>query len=441
MTGRDRFDVLLADALEDLAAPHYPDYFDDALELAVHHSQRPAWAFPERWLPVSTLARVSTLVPALPWRTMALLIAVLALLVAAFAMTVGRGPDQRPAPPFGLAANGAIAYSVNGDLYVRDSPTGEARLLLGAPPVDVAPIFSRQGTQLGFIRLRGDGAATTETLMVANADGTEARVLASAAVIESADWSPDGTRVAMVSVQDREGPGSLLVASSTGEEPAREIELPVPNVYQVYWRPPAGDELILLAGTDSEFAIYAVRPDGSGFRRISAPGTDTSYMAPFAVAPDGRSLAFTEGGDRVRIRILDLESGEAAYWGRSLPEFSESRSPEHWGFPVYSPDGTQLAFGRYWDETWNGATATINHQVFVATVAGDGGDAVPVSELRRSRSGHVPFWYSFSPDGTKVIIQLNDVEETWLADPDGGAPQRLEWGAVMDPPNWQRMAR
>jgi Tol biopolymer transport system component len=440
MTGRDRFDVLFADALEDLAAPHYPDYFDDALDVAVRRSQRPAWAFPERWLPVSTLARGSTLVPALPWRTMALVIAVLALLVAAFAMTVGRGPDQRPAPPFGLAANGAIAYAVGGDLYVRDSPTGEARLLLGAPPTDVGPVFSRQGTQLGFIRIRGQGAATTETLMVANADGSEPRALASAAIIESADWSPDGTRVAIVAADDREDPGALLVASISGSETAREIDLPVPSVYQVYWRPPAGDELILLAGSDIERAIYAVRPDGSGFRRISAPGTDTSYMGPFALSPDGGRLAFTEGGDQVRIRILDLESGEAPYWGGSLPEFTDSRSPEHWGFPVFSPDGTRIAFGRYWDEAFNGAIATINHQVFVGSVAGNGADAVPVSELHRSRSGHAPFGYSFSPDGTQVIIQLNDVEETWLADSAGGAPQRLAWGAVMDPPNWQRLA-
>ena len=76
----------------------------------------------------------------------------------------------------------------------------------------------------------------------------------------------------------------------------------------------------------------------------------------------------------------------------------------------------------------------------MGSVAGDGSDVVPVSELHRSRSGHVPFGYSFSPDGTQVIIQLSDVEETWLADAAGGAPKRLAWGAVTNPPNWQRLA-
>lgn len=137
---------------------------------------------------------------------------------------------------------------------------------------------------------------------------------------------------------------------------------------------------------------------------------------------------------------MDLESGEARYWGGSLPEFTDSRSPEHWGFPVFSPDGTRIAFGRYWDEAWDNPIATINGQVFVASVAGDGDDAVAVSELHRGWAGEAPFGYSFAPDGRHVIIQLSDVEETWLADPDGGAPQRLEWGAVMDPPNWQRLA-
>jgi hypothetical protein len=38
-----------------------------------------------------------------------------------------------PAPPFGLAANGPVIYSENGDIYARDLETGTITLLVGGP--------------------------------------------------------------------------------------------------------------------------------------------------------------------------------------------------------------------------------------------------------------------------------------------------------------------
>ena len=83
---------------------------------------------------------------------------------------------------------------------------------------------------------------------------------------------------------------------------------------------------------------------------------------------------------------------------------------------------------------------TLYHQVFVATLASDGADAVPVGTLHRSAGGNNPFAYGFSSDGGKVLIWHNDVEETWLADPAGGAPEPLDWGPILDSPTWQRLA-
>ena len=57
MTTFDRFDRVFEDVLTDLAQPAYPDYIDDVLAKATTGSQRPAWTFPERWLPMRTIAR------------------------------------------------------------------------------------------------------------------------------------------------------------------------------------------------------------------------------------------------------------------------------------------------------------------------------------------------------------------------------------------------
>lgn len=120
----------------------------------------------------------------------------------------------------------------------------------------------------------------------------------------------------------------------------------------------------------------------------------------------------------------------------SLPPFADGSSGlSHWGSPVYSADGKRFVFGRYWDEH----DGTLNHQVFVATVATDGADAVPIGEVHRSEGGHNPFGYGFAPDDTHVLIQDTDVLKTWLADPAGGDPQALDWGELLDPPTWQRL--
>src|SRR5688572_8408257 len=107
MTASNRFDRVFGEVLSDLAQPTYPDYIEDALDRATQRSQRPVWTFPERWLPMSTVARTTPLAPGLPWRNVGLL-AVLALLAVAI-VVIAIGAQARPAPPYGPAKNGQIA--------------------------------------------------------------------------------------------------------------------------------------------------------------------------------------------------------------------------------------------------------------------------------------------------------------------------------------------
>jgi len=98
MTAFDRFEARMSSALDDLASPQFPDYFDDALATATGHRQRPAWTFPERWIPMSTLARRPVFAPAVPWRTIAIALLLLALLVAGAVISLGLREEPLPAP-------------------------------------------------------------------------------------------------------------------------------------------------------------------------------------------------------------------------------------------------------------------------------------------------------------------------------------------------------
>lgn len=437
MTAFDRFDQRLANGLDDLAAERYPEYFDDVLELAVRRSQRPAWTFIERWLPMSTVTRRTVFAPALPWRTIAILAALLALLIAALAVSIGMQPNLTPAPAFGRADNGAIAYSIDGEIYARDLEGGEPRLLVGGEGFDVSPVFSRDGTQLAFFRVSAVSGGLDEELsmLVANADGSDARVLIGPAPIYSFAWSPASDELAVIMPMD--GEQSLVIVGVEEGATPRTIELAVSPTGEVDWRPPDGGEIVFRGQESGLFSIYTVRPDGSDLERLTPERNDQFYWGPYALSPDGSQLAYTQGGDQVVMHVLNLETGADRLWGAAMP------APEagftgitHWGTPVYSADGTKFVLGRYWDEH----DGTINHQVWVASVAGDGANAVPIGVVHRSQAGSNPFGYGFAPDDTRVLIQDTDVQVTWLADPAGGEPERLEWGPLSEPPNWQRLA-
>jgi hypothetical protein len=432
MTASDRLDQRATELLAELAAPAYPDYFDHVLERAIDRRQRPAWTFPERWLPMGVIARRVAPTPAVPWRTIGIL-ALLGLLLAT-ALVVGLGAWQRHAPPYGLATNGNVAYAVDGDIYLGDpADPATSQAIVTGPENDVGPIFSRDGSRLAWARI-GEAGRPTVQLMVANSDGSSAQAIGGGNDITAATWSPDSRELAIVMMG---GPRPVLQIVPADGSPARTLELDVAPMDYVEWLPPDGDRLIFMGDNSVSAGIYSVNPDGSDLQQIPLEGEFTGLG--LAVSPTGDRLIYTTFPrlpNRVHMRSIDLRTGTDTEFGLAMPPPAAEVGvgPLHAGFPRFSPDGSQIVFGRYWDEH----DGQINHQVWTATIASDGADAVPVGEVHRSRSGHAPFDYTFSPDRTSILIQFNEVERTWLARSDGGATEPIDWGAITDVPDWQR---
>ena len=431
MTASDRLDQRATELLVELAAPSYPDYFDDVLVRAMDRRQRPAWTFPERWLPMGVIARRIAPAPALPWRTIGIL-ALLGILLAT-ALVVGLGAWQRHAPPYGLATNGKVAFAVDGDIYLGD-PTDLAtsELIVGGPGQDVGPAFSRDGSRLAWVRL-GEPDEPGVRVLVANADGTSARVVAAGDDILAGTWSPTSRELAVV-VED--GLRSRLEIVSADGSSSRTIEMDVVPTASIEWLPPNGDRLHFIGTSKGLFGLYSIKPDGSDLEQLGPNGDSETYMS-LAVSPAGDRLLYTSFPDRVQIRSIDLMTGADTEFGLALPPPAADVGfgHVHLGNPRFSPDGSRIVFGRYWDERGG----EINHQVWTASLASDGADAAPIGEVHRSRSGHGPFDYTFSPDGKSVLVQFNEVQRTWLASADGGTPEEIDWGAVSDPPDWQRL--
>lgn len=432
MTASDLLDQRATELLVELAAPTYPDYFDDVLERAIDRPQRPAWTFPERWLSMGVIARRIAPAPALPWRTIGIL-ALLGLLLAT-ALVVGLGSQQRLAPPYGLATNGRVAYAADGDIYIGDpaNPASTDAIVTG-PEQDVGPSFSRDGSRLAWLRLN-EADEPAVHLLVANADGTAPRVVAEGDDILGGAWSPNSRDLA-IAVENGRRP-HLEIAHADGSPP-QTIELDVEPSGQLEWLPPAGERLFFIGEQGGTPGIYSVKADGSDFRQLPLSGDFTGLS--MTISPTGDRLLYTTFPrlpNRVHIRSVDLDTGVDTEFGLAMPPPAADVGvgPLHAGFPRFSPDGSRIVFGRYWDEH----DGLINHQVWTASVASDGADAAPIGDVHRSQSGHGPFDYTFSPDGASVLVQFNDQQVTWLGSALGGAPETLDWGSVTDQPDWQR---
>ncbi len=261
MTSGGRPEHELADQLADIYLEPAPAYRFDVLAQTSRMRQRPRWTFLERWIPM-TLARSRAWTPVARVRPVLLLGLLLLALAAAIALAVGA--QRRLPPPFGLAANGQIVYSVDGDIYVRATADAPARLLIGGSEEDSAPWFSRRGDR--FIFLRTVKKDTSYDLWVADPDRAAAQRVAGPFIRpDSWDVSPDGT-TAMIGHHD-DGQVRLTLVPLDGA-PARDLDVGMDATWPSF-RPPDG-RWISFRGGDPEGAgeMYLIRPDGSGLQAL-----------------------------------------------------------------------------------------------------------------------------------------------------------------------------
>ena len=181
MTARDDFDRHLSAWLDDRAPVREPELLlGQVLARTARTRRRPAWLIPERWIPMSSISTRLAPTSRVPWRPVALVaLLIVALIVGAIVISGSRQPKLPP--PFGLAANGTIAYSTNGDILVADSPLGEPRVIVGGATNDNGPLYSPNGTRIAFVR--GTIGAADAQLWAALADGSGARMLTDASTV------------------------------------------------------------------------------------------------------------------------------------------------------------------------------------------------------------------------------------------------------------------
>jgi Tol biopolymer transport system component len=195
---------------------------------------------------------------------------------------------------------------------------------------DIQGEWSPDGSLVAFIRSVGLGDALY--VYVSRADGTGQRRLSATTGSRdhSPTWAPDGQRLAFVR-DDRiatirvDGGDANVITSGDDHSPR--------------WSPDGERIAFLRAGTRSgSEAVFVVRPDGSGLRRLAADG---DYQLGGWSPDSSRLLAVTgpaTGRDRVVVLRAD-RAGRLALGPGTAPDWSPSGDR----VAFYRPDGLYVA--------------------------------------------------------------------------------------------------
>ena len=188
---------------------------------------------------------------------------------------------------------------------------------------------------------------------------------------------------------------------------------------------PDGRTIAYCSNVSGSWEIWTMRANGSKQHQL----THLDGFATFPdFSPDGRTIAFggTEGTDEhTEIYAVDAKTGGGLHALTSCAGLADGCFND---LPVWSPDGTRIAFmhGTY-DPI---ADAVVDEQVWVMDA--DGGHPHPITTTSAPKD-QVPDW---SPDSSKIAYHAGDFGNggIWVIDADGGHNHQIS-GCVAGAPS------
>jgi dipeptidyl aminopeptidase/acylaminoacyl peptidase len=419
-----RFEQDVADRLQALYLGPMPAYRDEVLARATQRRQRPAWTFVGRWLPVVDVVRRPR-----TWRPIGIVV-LLAILVLALLAALVAGSQRRVPPPFGLARAGLVAYAADGDIYTGDAATAVSSAVVSGPETDSNPHWSRDGTQIAFLRTIQAGSGAPD-LYVVRADGSDVRVVAAGvpAITGIYGFSPDGSQILFTLTEDR---GAMLAVANSDGSGWRALGVGALQVRALdsgpSWRPPDGTEILFSGGNVS---LHAVNVETGVVRTIVGPTPGRNRETP-KWSPDGEQLAYIdwlEAADGMSAQTHVVKADGTADRPLPLPPGAVWQA-----FRAWSNDGTRLLVIRGYDGGYGDSVAAI--------VPVDGsGTGIEIDYSAIIPPACCPEW-EWAPDDRSILgiaPNAQGAAAQILLDPLAGTATAVGW-STSSLPTWQRLA-
>ncbi len=276
--------------------------------------------------------------------------------------------------------------------------------------------YSPDGKEFAFVR-NGFPTADESSLMIAAADGTKERILASVkrpnlflgGIGQMPAWSPDGGTIASVLVDAAQNELKVVEAQVTGGT-LETIAEGWPLIRRIAWM--KDKSALLILGTDRLSAIYNQQiwsisyPDGQP-RRIT---TDTNNYFGMSLTADSGSLAAVQSNRLSNIWVVP--NGDA---GKAMQIRSGGNNLDGIGSLAWTPDGKIVYYSL--------VSGTLD--IWIMNTDGSGQNRLTVDTERN-------FDASASPDGLYIVFtsERDGGQTLWRMNPDGSNKMQLASGPV-----------
>ena len=273
--------------------------------------------------------------------------------IGAAAAVVAAAPAQATFP----GANGKLVVQRPAgnqfDLYTLSPDGSDERRILGTRRYEEEARWSPDGQRLAFASSPPSGFPT-EIRTVDALGGDAQRVTAFGSVSTAPSWAPDGARLAFFTLKDFKPPSpdrppppaELYSIGTDGSGPqrlTRDRQIQTDPVYSPDGQTIAYDQWRAVKGRPGvyDMALMLSDADGSNPRHLTRfSGRRDTFNASWS--PDGGLIAFEVAsrrpGDKERQSDLAVITPD----GTGERRLTSTRSLET--SPVWSPDGTQIAF-------------------------------------------------------------------------------------------------